>query len=702
MFDSGFNINLWVITGGLGAFFTLLFAVRCVALSAKTAGFVIPALSLAVLQAGFAILGGAGTLEQQHLGLSTVMLGFWLVPPSWTYFSLEFGRDQPSRKSKSWRPYIVLISITGLLLFIWALLDIAEDLNRIRAALPDFSISSINLLYFLQLLVTSTIILIHLENTFRSADRPQRSTTGLMLFFVAAIFAGMVYIASQGLIYRHMTGGSLRALNIISCIASLGILWQSGRSRVFEAEVKLTRGTIYSSGVILLLGFYLLIIGVVAKVLQYAGGSLEIFISAIAGALIVLILLVILVSQSVQLRAKRLVDQYFSPDRFDYRQQWSRFAESMASVTDLDDLINVSSRDIMEIIKPLNISVFVLDRDDRDFVNILNSGREVKSGKFAGQSALIDYLFRSADPVPLEKLYKESELAHELDLIVNSPDDFEICLPLVTSRKTVGVIFLGPRRGDKSYTDEDYSFLDTWAHQLAVSILQMKFAENLAEARELESYHRLSAFVVHDLKNAVSMLSLLLKNAEKNISNPEFQAEAINTVDGAVEKMKSIIARFSSPAAEYEVTRSSFPADKPISEVIRSSGVDKMKGIDFTCDYNDELSITSNPGMIEKILNNLVINAIEAQDGRGSVRVDIESNGREITYAVTDSGPGIDPDFIRRKLFRPFETTKKKGLGIGLYQCREMARSMGGDLHVESEVGKGSTFKLVLPIEEGR
>ncbi|MBD3169485.1 MAG: PEP-CTERM system histidine kinase PrsK [candidate division Zixibacteria bacterium] len=687
------SINIWFIVGSIGALFSLLFSIRCLFLPERALPFLPAGITLAVFQTGLALL--TSVRFPNMIPLILIAAGFWLMAPAWTLFSIIFARDNESAKLKNWRLYLVTISIIGLVQFLWIVSQSGWRIKFIQSGPLNLPVTLWTSIYFAFLIITSALILIHLENTFRSAKRDEKSRIGLMLFFVGTIFATIIYISSQGLIYNYIPSDTIIALILICAPASIGIFWQSLREDVFRIRIKLTRATIYSSAVFLLLGFYLLIVGLTAKILQYFGGSWQVFLSALAGFLVVLILLIILVSQSVQLRAKRIVDHYFSPEKFDYRQQWSEFSENIASITSLDELVDTAIKNLRNIFKPSSILLMLPDRDERKLIPY-KTDDNFKNMRIEFKGNLIDFLFRSAEPQPYSALSNDVNIYMELKPIEKVYPDLTLCLPLVAQHKLTGIMFLGNRPQGKAYSEEDYSFLDTWGHQLAVAILHVQSAQKLAEARELESYHRLSTFVAHDLKNAVSMLSLLLKNAEKNMHKPEFQEEALKTITGAVNKMSNIIGKFSSPTRGFEVRKSAFKADEPVREVIKNTKIDAMEKIDFA--FHDENSpvIESDSGMVERILNNLIINAIEAQNGEGSITVNIKKSDNNIIYNVEDAGPGMSHDFIENKLFKPFASTKKKGLGIGLYQCREMASALNGDLLVESETGRGTTFSLVL------
>lgn len=222
-----------------------------------------------------------------------------------------------------------------------------------------------------------------------------------------------------------------------------------------------------------------------------------------------------------------------------------------------------------------------------------------------------------------------------------------------------------------------------------------------AEARQFQSFFRLSAMLTHDLKNAITGLAMLVANMERQFHREEFRADAVTSVRDATDKLRAIVSRLSEPVKTLsgEYRRALRPVDLPalVRRVIKLTAADTFHQVEL--ELPDALEASVDPERIERVVENLIVNALEAMGARrGLLRV---AAGREpgglVFLSVGDTGPGMTQDFLRTRLFLPFATTKAKGIGLGLYTCREVVEAHGGRLEVESEQGVGTRFRVVLP-----
>ena len=224
-----------------------------------------------------------------------------------------------------------------------------------------------------------------------------------------------------------------------------------------------------------------------------------------------------------------------------------------------------------------------------------------------------------------------------------------------------------------------------------------------AESRQFASFMRISAMVSHDLKNAIAGLSMLVSNMEKQFHREEFRADAIESLREATEKLKRTVARLSEPAkslsGEYRIA--SRPTDLvPIIRRVLATNAEPTRPLnDIEARLPDNLVVTVEPERVENVIENLVINGLEAMGARGG-RLTVEAGkleGDYVFFSVADTGVGMTPDFVKTRLFRPFSTTKNKGIGLGLFTCKEVVETHGGRLEVESSPGAGTRFRVVLP-----
>jgi signal transduction histidine kinase len=230
--------------------------------------------------------------------------------------------------------------------------------------------------------------------------------------------------------------------------------------------------------------------------------------------------------------------------------------------------------------------------------------------------------------------------------------------------------------------------------------LRDQFARE-AESRQFNSFARLSAMLAHDLKNAIEGLSLMVTNMERHFDNPQFRMEAMSALNGSTNKLRQLVTRLSTPvntmSGDFKLPR---PTDlAPLMRRVVQQIAEPMRGkLEIEINLPPSLMAMADGERVEKVMENLVLNAIEAMgDKPGKLSVDGGpwQNGK-VCFSVTDTGPGMRPDFIREKLFRPFSTTKPRGVGLGLYTCREVIRANNGAIEVQSEFGSGTTFRVVL------
>ena len=269
-------------------------------------------------------------------------------------------------------------------------------------------------------------------------------------------------------------------------------------------------------------------------------------------------------------------------------------------------------------------------------------------------------------------------------------------IPLVHDGRTVGLVVLAAPDYRRPLDWEDYDLLRTAGTQAASSLADAIGQEALATAQRFEEFNRRFAFILHDLKNLVSQLSLLARNAERHSGNPDFQADMVATLKSSVAKMNDLLARLA-PKGPARVQRVEGQSLRPIlTEAI--AGVRGNREVELSGDASAWAKVDS--AALEQALANLLHNALEASPLLEPVTVRVSRSGGQIAIAITDRGCGMDIDFVRNRLFHPFASTKANGFGIGAFEARSLIVAMGGRLTVDSSPGEGSTFTIHLPAAE--
>jgi putative PEP-CTERM system histidine kinase len=229
-------------------------------------------------------------------------------------------------------------------------------------------------------------------------------------------------------------------------------------------------------------------------------------------------------------------------------------------------------------------------------------------------------------------------------------------------------------------------------------LLNIKFSQRLSQAKQLEAFQAMSAFFVHDLKNTASTLSLMLQNLPIHFNDPQFREDALRGVGKTVTHINDLIKRLSMLREELSI--------KPVEADFNAAVNEALKCLDTTptVELQKELrplpKVRIDPAQFQNVVVNLALNARDAVNARGKIRVETAQQNGWVVLTVTDSGCGMNPEFMQRSLFRPFQTTKKQGIGIGMFQCKMIVEAHHGKIEVQSELNKGTTFRILLPALE--
>ena len=269
-------------------------------------------------------------------------------------------------------------------------------------------------------------------------------------------------------------------------------------------------------------------------------------------------------------------------------------------------------------------------------------------------------------------------------------------VPLLHYERLVGAVVLARPQYSRSLDWEDFDLLRVAGQQLASYLAEHAGQAALAEAARFDDFHRRIAFVMHDIKNLASQMSLLARNAESHAENPEFRADMLVTLRNSADKLKALLARLSrygSPSVSaIEPLRADLVAAAVVAQLRSAHPVTLVEA--------DPVEIAAQRSSLEQVLLHLVQNAIEASPADAPVFVRVGSEGMHGLIEVVDSGSGMSPEFVRSRLFKPFDSTKQGGFGIGAYEARELVRAMNGRLDVESREGLGTRFIIRLPLAE--
>jgi putative PEP-CTERM system histidine kinase len=535
-------------------------------------------------------------------------------------------------------------------------------------------------------------ILAGLEAALRSAGVVARGRIKFLALGLGAIFLVRFYLASQVVAFRVITGDSLKIGATILLVATAVMAVGVARERLRDIELTISRALLYRSVVVSVLGVYLLAVGVLGWLLNYLQipekafwGSLVIFVSALFLALLML-------SDRVRWRVKRFVALNLYRSKYDYREQWGAFTRRMASLVTVDEIGPQLLEVVTEAVGTAWASLYVADGSGGLYTPVASIGLRTSLGGMAADTPLVARLRDAPGPIVLDGS-ADPELPPELAGMFGGGS---VALPLVWRGALTGFILIGPERTGMPYGPEDLLFMATIGEQAAGSIATSHMSEALARTREFDAFNRLTSYVIHDVKNSVSALSLLARNALTYFDDPEFQRDSIRTLSRTVDRMKGLLARLGTPGQAVELAFEPVALAALLEEAVRPLRADTR--LTVVTDFRPVPQVSGDPEALMQALQNLVTNAAEAIAGPGTVTVSVDSVDGAVVVSVADTGPGMSDDFVRRALFTPFRSTKEGGWGLGLFQTRDIIERHGGTIAVTSVPGQGTTFRVRLPV----
>jgi putative PEP-CTERM system histidine kinase len=268
-------------------------------------------------------------------------------------------------------------------------------------------------------------------------------------------------------------------------------------------------------------------------------------------------------------------------------------------------------------------------------------------------------------------------------------------IPLIHNQRLIGLVTLAPPEYRRPLDWEDFDLLRTAGNQAASSLAEALGQEALVNAQRFEEFNRRFAFIMHDVKNLVSQLSLLTRNAERHADNPEFRADMIATLQSSVGKMNELLARLMPRSAAHVQKVEA----QPLRPILAAAIAAKRGDREVNLLGDTSLSAMVDDSALEQAVGHLLQNAFDASSA-DPVTVRVSTSGAHVVIAISDKGVGMDGDFVRNRLFQPFSSTKPGGFGVGAFEARSLITAMGGRLSVDSRPGRGTTFTILLPAAE--
>ncbi|MCS6862874.1 MAG: PEP-CTERM system histidine kinase PrsK, partial [Abditibacteriales bacterium] len=600
-----------------------------------------------------------------------------LVSSVWLPLSLIIGRRDASALLRQAAWYLVPVCLMGLggflIVFVptWGIL---EDYTAGRNA-PYIGINRYGRILCLFALGCTLAILMNFEGTWRSAENSARRRVKYALLGLIGAFIFQGYVLTVALLFRGIDASLLAARSVAFLLAVLLLARAVIRERLLNVDIYVGREVAYTSFTLLGAGIYLVAIGLLFKALQVAHVQLNLFVMSAGVFLLLFLLGVGLTNEAVRRRLRVFVDRNFYAHKHDYRAQWERFSARTSGVLEREAAAERIVDFVGEVFYADKVALLLTDRDARRVALCMTRDARGNKERFKSSArlsaSLRDWL-RHGELSWQVGWRNVPALFDEVASLIPQPSAFVpvLCVPLRVEDAALGLIAVGKKQVEKGYDREDLDLLTTLSRQIAVNLLNVQLAEELATAKEMESFHKLTSFVLHDVKNCISMLSLLMQNAERNFHNPEFQRDALSTIRSTVSKMQGLIQRLAETRTLGQMTVQASAQPVNLRQVVEDC-VERVRAslapsIRLESCVNGVPEIRGDAELLQKVMTNLLLNAIEAVGSEGDIVVRSDHSPEGVKIIVSDNGCGMSPEFVERYLFQPFASTKSKGLGIGL------------------------------------
>ncbi len=374
---------------------------------------------------------------------------------------------------------------------------------------------------------------------------------------------------------------------------------------------------------------------------------------------------------------------------YDYGELWPAFTSRLALLSDADEVSRALADVVMQASGATSIAVYLAEAGEVTYRLSASVGSTTFAPRIDQTSGLAHVIRAAAAATPVA--------AASLRDVTTPPLAGAFAAAIRWRTTLPGLLVLGPRRSGLDYGDDDRRFLITVTEQVALALAAIRGSETSPAPRRLETLDRFTAAVMHDLKNAVSALSLLARNATHNFSDPEFQRDATTTLSRTVERMRRLLARLSSP--DVTTPPAATEAIDLQALIIEATGpLAADTKVRLVRDLGPVNTVYGDRDALLRVVENLTTNAAEAIDRDGTVTVTLAEEQGHAVISVADTGCGIPEEYQEHHLFSPFRSTKKGGWGIGLYQTKQVVEDQDGEIRVASVEGHGTTFTVKLPL----
>ncbi|WP_440874893.1 XrtA/PEP-CTERM system histidine kinase PrsK [Thalassotalea sp. PLHSN55] len=599
----------------------------------------------------------------------------------WAVLILSFNSEYHSIKTLLKNSYIqkYLLTWLGLVSGCWLL-----------CYLLDFAYEYLFLLFVLLNLWS----LVLLEQLFRSANAQIRWAIWPLVIAIAGVSIFDFVLYAQAVMVQAIDFDFWYSRGLISIFVMPLLLVSTRRVKEGSVRIFVSRQVVFYSSMLMIAGIYLLVMALTGYLLNYLGGEWGDLLSIGFLLLSGIVLAVLLITESLRRRLKVFIAKNFFANKYEYRDEWLQLIGAIET-TSAENYYQMATQIMMSkvdatsgaIVKRVAFEQFkVKYSQDMDIDESLSDDFLLLSQFCQKQGWIIDIDEYANDPHSYPSLFIQPSAWQKKGITY--------IVPIFIGKAFFGFFLLSENREERGLNWEDRDLIFAVSKQLGNFVSLHEANEKLAESKQFDAFNRMSAFLVHDLKNVQAQLSLITNNATKHRDNPEFIDDVFETVESATERLGKVLTQLRNKQAAQS-SRKTIELTAVIEKVIEQRNISQPT---VSFDANESCEIDLDDETFFSVMNHLIQNAQEATKDDGWVKVSLSATGKYVQIEIADNGTGMSSAFIKNRLFKPFDTTKgNAGMGIGVYEAKQFIESIAGEINVESAEGEGTTMKIRIP-----
>ena len=549
------------------------------------------------------------------------------------------------------------------------------------------------------IVIAMALGLAQLEVVLRASHEPFRHKLKFIAIGLGGLAGYQIYQASQLLLVPVWQAEHMMVSSVVTLMALGLIAYGLGRSRLREVVVHayVSPQALVGSATFIIIGVYLLAVGAAGVWLRETNQPLGVGLSVVVvfGALVVLVIAIF--SKTVRAEFRRFITRNFYRSKYDYREQWLGVTEAFQQAADNHSIMDRLMDVLIKTFPTTHVSIWVFREADRRFCRVRSMTGEAEPEPIEQSHPMITALGKDDDAVLVNTVATE---APDGQLSITDPirsSGAALCFPIRAHGQVIAFIALGAPLHGEPYGTDDEDLLRGIAHHVGMLLSHASLVEERRASVELDALHRFSVFCLHDLKNLAARLSLVAQNAQRHGSNPAFQESAMRTVADTADKMAVLMSKLSQKSFQPAVDCAPEPVD--LLQLIHDL-VEPLQGeLSLRPQVMGQLTrpVMGVREQIQQVLLNVVLNAKQAITHDGAISIGLTEADGSARVTVKDTGCGISPAMLER-LFTPSQSSRPGGLGVGLYQCKQIVETHGGTIQIRSEEGSGTEVTIELPL----